>query len=265
MILLFLVLETFSIYMVVNYNNYQKVKFLNSTNNISAYLFETYSKILNYFYLSDLNKTLADENSRLKTILGYYRQDSFNINDLSDSISENSKIPACLSARVINNSVNKQYNYITLNKGRKDGVRPGQGVAAENCVAALIINVSDSYSVAMSLLNSRWSTSAKLKRNDYFGSLSWDGGDYRYAELKEIPLHVPLEFGDTIVTSGFSSVFPEGLLIGTVDYFYRKSGGSFYNIKVRLSVNFKALTYVDIINNPVQAEIKALEEASLNE
>ena len=264
-ILIFLVLEAISVYMVINYNNYQKVKFLNSSNNISASVFKNYSKIVNYFNLSDINLRLADENAKLRTILNYNLQSAPNITDLSDSITKNRIGLTYLSARVINNSTNKQYNYLTLDKGRKQGISPGQGVIAENGIVGLVINVSESFSVALSLLNNRWSISSKLKRNDYFGSLIWDGGDYRYAELKEIPFHVPLVIGDTIVTSGFSSIFPEGLMIGTIDQYNQRSGGSFYYVRVKLSTDFKSLTFVDIINNPAQAEIETLKQATQNE
>ncbi len=147
-----------------------------------------------------------------------------------------------ISAKVINNSVNKQYNYITLNKGRKDGIKPDQGIVNSDGVVGIITNVSESFSVGFSVLNKRWGVSAKHKKSGTFGPISWDGHDYQYANLKGIPFHVELAIGDTIVTSSYSSVFPEGVFIGTVSEFEEPSGENYYNIIIKLAVNFKALS-----------------------
>ena len=265
LILLFLALEAISFYLVVNYNNYQRVKFLSSANYLSSSIYRKYSSIVDFFSLGDVNARLAEENAKLRTALEYYSHLVPQASNLIIRLPENGLVWKYQTAKVINNSTNRKYNYLTLDKGRKNGVVQGQGVANENGVVGIIVNVSESYSVALSLLNPRWSISAKLKRNNYFGSLLWEGGDYRYADLKEIPFHVPLNEGDTIVTSGYSSVFPEGIRIGTIDHFSQRSGGSFYDVRVKLSTDFKTLSYVNIISNPTQGEINSLERISQNE
>jgi rod shape-determining protein MreC len=164
-----------------------------------------------------------------------------------------------IPARVINNTVNKQYNYFTLNKGSRQGIMPDQGIIAENGVVGVINNVSDSYSTGISLLNKRLKISAKIKKNNYFGSISWEGPSYRYVQLNEIPPHVEVAYGDTIVTSGSSTYFPEGIMIGTVESCEIKGGDSFYTIRVKLAVDFKSITFVNVIQNYDKAEIMMLE------
>ena len=129
-------------------------------------------------------------------------------------------------------------------KGEIDGIQPGQGVISGNKVVGVISNTSKSYAAGLSLLNMRLLISAKLKNNEQKGSVSWDGRDYRYVQLNEIPFHVELNQGDTVVTSGFSSKFPEGILIGTIHEFKQEKGENFYSIKVELAVDFRSLSFV---------------------
>jgi rod shape-determining protein MreC len=152
-----------------------------------------------------------------------------------------------------------------LNKGRRQGVVPDQGIISANGVVGVINNVSDSYSTGLSLLNKRLKISGKLKKNNYFGSVSWEGTSYRYIQLNEIPPHVELAYGDTVVTSGSSAYFPEGILIGTIESFEIKQGESFYTIRVKLAVDFESLTYVDIIENFDKVQIKTLESLIKND
>jgi rod shape-determining protein MreC len=165
---------------------------------------------------------------------------------------------------VVNNSINQQHNFITLNKGRHDGVKPDMGVIANGQVVGLVTNVSENFSTVISILNSRWKISAKIKRNDYFGSLSWDGKDYRRVQLNEMPYHVPVQNGDTVVTTGYSSSFPEGLVIGTISDFSIGSGSNFYKIEVMLAADFKNLVIVGLVENKQLNEIKQLESLNKN-
>ena len=126
-------------------------------------------------------------------------------------------------------------------------------------VAGVIVGCSENYSVAMSLLNLDFKLSVRLKSNGYFGSLSWDGRDYRHAILSEIPQHVSVNVGDTVETTGYSAIFPEGLMIGTVSDF-EKMGGDFYKINVPLTTDFKKLHFVDVIGNLKKTEQLELEK-----
>lgn len=258
--LLFLFLEVVSLVLIFNYNNFQKSKFLNSSNYVSAGLYNSVHSVFQYFDLTRVNKQLANENAWLRTQL-----------ELQEEVALSSKASARLSAgladtifsftpaKVINNSVNKQQNYITLNKGSKHGIKPDQGILSADGIVGVITSVSESFSTGLSLLNPRWSVSAKLKNSGYYGSLSWDGEDYQVADLLEIPFHVNLTAGDTIVTSGYSSFFPEGLMIGVIDEYTQPEGENYYDIKVRLSANFKAIRYVEVIANNKKDELENLE------
>jgi len=268
-----LILEVFSLSLVVSYNNYQQAKFLTSSNGISGYFFENFIGIFQVFDLKKANTELAEENAQLRTALQHYqlrntnnsRQNYFSernplITMTRDSL--NKIVYFYTTARVINNSVNQRHNFLTLNKGRIQGVKPDMGVVSAGRVVGLVTNVSANYSTVISILNERWKLSAKIKRNDFFGSLSWNGRDYRKVQLNEIPYHVPVQNGDTVVTTGFSSSFPEGLEIGIVSDYSLGSGSNFYKIDVNLAVDFKSIVQVALIENRQLREINQLE--SLN-
>lgn len=256
-IFLFLALEVIAMVLIVNYNNFQRVKFLNSSNRMSASVFEMSDDFTSYFHLNQENQELAEENARLRTKLQKLQVvEIFSNQDSTNQDTTYQFIPA----RIINNSVNKQYNYVTLNKGRLDGVEPDMGIIGPKGMIGMVTNVSDHYSSGPSILNRRWRVSAKIKKNNYFGSLAWDGKDYEYAQLNEIPFHVNLALGDTIVTSGYSSIFPEGILIGIIENFNHDSGANFYQIKVRLSSNFKTISNVEVVKNNYIDEQNKLEQ-----
>ncbi len=272
--LLFVLLETISFSLVVTYNNYQRSNFLDSGNVISGTILDLASSCTQYFGLKKVNIKLAEENSLLRTALQQQLLKSNYGNPiLIDSLYLSSLGKDSLqranfyfrTARVINNSVNQQHNFITINKGRIDGVKTDMGVIAEGHVVGLVVNASDHYSTVISLLNNRWKLSAKIKSNNYFGSLSWDGRDYRKASLNEIPFHVPVQKGDTIVTTGFSASFPEGMMIGTVSDYSIGSGSNFYKIEVTLAADFKNLVVVGLIENRQRNEINQLESKNRND
>ena len=270
-IFLFILLETLSLSMVVTYNSYQRATFFDSSNFLSGTVFEKFSTYLQVFEFKQVNLKMAEENAVLRSALQEMLLKSNRGNySASDSIylpriAKDSSIKAVYrftTARVINNSVNQQHNFITLNKGRHDGIKPDMGVIANGQVVGLVTNVSENFSTVISLLNSKWKISAKIKRNDYFGSLSWDGKDYRRVQLNEMPYHVPVQNGDTVVTTGYSSSFPEGMIIGTISDFTIGSGSNFYKIEVMLAADFKHLVIVGLVENKQMNEIKQLE--SLN-
>ncbi len=244
-----------------NYNNYQKVMYLNSSSAVTGAIYNSFNSVFSYFSLAKVNEELAAENAKLRSHLKEDNEELKTIveNENTAFVSEDSALFRFVSAKVINNSVNKPFNYITLNKGRKDGIKPDQGIITSDGIVGVITDVSESYSVGLSLLNQRWSVSAKLKKNGFLGSLLWSGDDYRYAELMEIPFHVELTLGDTVTTSGYSSIFPEGIMIGTIQDFNKPSGENYYEIEVKLITNFKALSYVEVIENLHREEIKELE------
>ncbi|PSK81523.1 rod shape-determining protein MreC [Prolixibacter denitrificans] len=263
-VFLFVFLEVLSITMIVKYNNYQRVKFLNSSNQLTGSIYDGYWGIAQYFSLKQLNDELAEENAKLRSEL--MREELSKIgNDAPQQDSLYQQNFFFLTAKVINNSVNRVHNYILLNKGSRHGIKPDMGVVSSNGVVGVVTNVSKNYCTVISLLNNRLKISAKIKRNNYFGSLTWNGDDYRKAELDEIPFHVDVAKGDTIVTSGYSAIFPEGLMLGTVSDYSLQGGSNFYKITVDLSVDFKNLVYVDVIQNKTRDEILKLESTDEND
>jgi rod shape-determining protein MreC len=263
--LLFLLLEVFSFVLIFNFNSYQNAQYLNSSNKITATIYNSFNSVGRYFSLASVNRKLAKENAMLKSLISdlpYIRITPYTVvskAEITDSVYR------FISARVINNSVDKQNNYITLNKGRKDGIKPGQGIVNSEGIVGMITQVSESFSLGFSVLNKRWGASAKLKKSGTFGPLSWDGKDSRYANLNGIPFHVELAVGDTVVTSSYSSVFPEGIMIGTVHSLEKPPGESYYLISVELATNFRALSFVDVIDNLKKAEIRALESKKIDD
>jgi rod shape-determining protein MreC len=262
--MMFLALEVICLSLMVSFNNYQRVTFLNSSNSLFGSVYERFSTMDDYFSLGRTNARLSAENASLRKQL-YSRianQEKFPINrpDTVDA-------PAYIftSAKVISNSANKQFNYITLNKGSRQGIKPDMGIINDQGVVGVITNVSPNYSTGLSILNKRLSIPAKIAKINYFGALVWDGEHYNTADLKEIPFHIMVNVGDTIVTSGYSNIFPEGIMIGTITKFDVESGTNFYNIKVELSTNFKTLKYVEVVQNTKRAELIKLESNNTGE
>lgn len=263
-LMMFLALEAISLTLMVSFNDYQRVTFFNSSNNLFGSVYERFSNLDDYFSLGRTNARLAAENASLRKqlFMRIKNQENYPINrpDTVDA-------PAYVftSAKVISNSVNKQFNYITLNKGSRHGIKQDMGIINADGVVGVITNVSQNYSTGLSLLNKRLLIPAKITTNNYFGSLVWDGEHYNTADLKEIPFHVIVNVGDTVVTSGYSNIFPDGIMIGKIKKFDAISGTNFYDIKVELSTNFKTLKYVEIVQNTKRAELIKLESNNIKE
>jgi len=262
---LFIVLEVISFVLIFNYNDFQKARYLNSSNRITGSIYNSFNSVVNYFELARINSQLAKENAKLRTVIKSQPRFAGVPDSLYSTLKGADSTYNFISARVINNSVNKTFNYITLNKGSKDGIKPDQGIISSEGIVGVVTNVSKSYALGLSVLNQRWGVSAKLKKSGFFGSLLWNGDDFRYASLMEIPFHVMLAIGDTVVTSGYSSIFPEGIMVGTIDSFEQPSGENYYDIKVKLSTDFKKLSYVEVIQNLDKEEINKLENIATDD
>jgi rod shape-determining protein MreC len=238
------------------------VKFLNSSNAIAGKVLSNVSSVNDFFTLRKQNDKLSAENAFLKSELLSIRQ--VGLNQLP-APRPDSNLVKVIPAKVINNSVNKQYNYITLNKGSRQGVRPDMGVICSDGVVGVIVNVSQNYSTALSVLNSRWSINAKMLNSNHFGPLKWEGKNPYLAVLNEIPYHVQVTEDDEVVTSGYSDIFPEGILIGRVVKVENSGARNFQEIWVQLSTDFNNLYYVEIIQNSMNMERRQLENMIQNE
>ena len=255
--ILFILIEALAIMLLLQNNNYQNTRFVDFTRNIKGSFYDQTAKIDQYLRLREKNVRLIEENVKLRNYIISNlntRPDTFmmQVDTTYDQQYE------YLSARVINNSVHRMHNYLTLDKGAEDGVQPEMGVISAKGVVGVVRGVSDHFSTVISLLNSELRVSAKLKQSGYYGPLNWTGKDYRYAKLMDIPLHAGVEKGDTVITSGYSAIFPEGVLLGFVEG-YQERGGRFYEVDVELSTDFKQLNNVYVIRNLLKKERDQLE------
>lgn len=256
--LLFILLEVSAFTFLFSRNYYQKSKFVSFTERLSGNYYVKVFKWREYFSLAEENERLSSENIYLKNKLQAYQDSDATLYfGVTDTIYKQHYY--YLGAKIINNSINKQHNFIILNKGANLGIEREMAVVSNNGIVGVVSSVSENFATVISLLHTDLRISAKLKKNDYFGSLSWDGRDYTKVVLTEIPYHVDVAKGDTIITSGYSTIFPEGELIGFVDDFVVKDG-NFYTITVRLSNDFKNLTFVKVISNLKKNEQLILEQ-----
>jgi rod shape-determining protein MreC len=257
-LILFVLIEFLAILLVVQHNQFHRARFVNLTRNISGGMYQRVDKLDTYFSLREVNESLSRENTMLKNLLA---RGEFDLG--VDTSSSGSGIQQFLhiQAKVINNSVNKQHNYITLNKGRLHGIEPEMAVICDDGVVGVVKGVSEHFSTAISLLNVNLRISAKIKNNNYFGSINWNGKSDRILMLNEIPHHVKLQAGDTIVTSGYSVIFPEGVPIGVIERFEMKDG-NFFDIYVRLIPEFRQLKYVHVVSNLMKDEQLLIEKST---
>jgi len=233
---------------------------LHSANSLTAGIYENYSDFTDYLDLKEVNRELAEENQRLRERQLISYQKVFGPNFLiRDTLYQKKYLYT--KGRVVNNSVNKQNNFLTLNIGKRNGIERGMGVLGPSGVVGVVTQSSEHYSTVLSLLHREAKVGSKLKDSEYFGSLQWDGQDYRQGVLKDIPNHVVIGIGDTIVSSGYSSIFPAEIALATIAEFNEVPGENFYKIKVDFTTNFKNLSYVYVIKNLHRAEFEALEEA----
>jgi len=250
---LFILLEILCLIMIINNNNFHHSVYMSSANSICGGIFNTTSSISSFFKLKSINEELLLENTELKNQLIQRNIE----NDTSATLINNKYLYR--SAHVINKCINKTENSITLDKGRKDGIKKEMAVISNKGVVGIISNVSKNYSTVLPIINQTLSVSAKIKRNNFYGSLWWDGNSYREALLKDIPFHANIVKGDSIITSGYSSIFPEGILIARVKEYNHASGNNFLDIKVNLSVDYKTLENVYIVEYLLKEEQTQLE------
>ena len=263
-VFIFLFLFAISLVLLVKNNNYQNSKILNSSNFLIGNLYRSSDNINEYLKLKEVNEKLAAQNAQLQStnILSFEKifGSTVVINDTSYS-----QKYIYLSAKAINSSTNNRENYITLNKGTLNGIKAGMGVISPDGVVGTVKNVSQNFSSVMSALHEKNAISAKIKKSGYIGSIVWELGDYRIAQLKDIPNHVKLQVGDTIITSGYSLVYPEGILIGRIKEFDLPEGENFFNIKVEFSVDYKKLSHVYIVKSLMKDEQQKLEALNVIE
>lgn len=253
----FLVLELFCSWLIIENNQYQGAHFFNSANSFVAHVNGFSQGAREYFSLREINRTLAEENTNLRRTLEQQKQ-GFNNQYGADSVII--KRFDFVSAKVVNNSTDRFTNFITINKGKNDGIKSGMAVISPQGVVGKVKMTSQHFSVVASILNIDIMVSGVMKRTGYFGTIQWDGTDPDYINFNFIPRHVEPIVGDSIITSGYSGIFPEGILIGTISNIERTQEAPFYDLKVKLAQDFRKLSYVSVVKSNLLHELDSLEQ-----
>ena len=244
-------------------NPFQQSVYLTSANRVSAAVYKAFNGVTSYFHLHDINESLQQRNAALEMEVIELREQLAGLELLSpDSLRQ----PALrqytfVMAHVISNSIAQPNNYITIDRGHIDGISPEMGVIDQNGVVGIVNVVGPHAARVISLLNPHMRLSCKLRNSGFYGSLVWDGKSPQFAVLEELPKHLTYHKGDTIVTSGYSAVFPEGIIVGTVEGLARGMSDSFVSLRVRLTTNFSQLSNVRVITNSMKEQIDALRRA----
>lgn len=254
----FLTLELLCAWLIIENNRYQGAQFFNSSNGFVASVNNFSQGVREYFSLRDINTTLAAENAFLRQRLEAKNQAAH----LGGTVTDSAVIKRFdfVSARIVNNSVDRFTNFMTINKGSDDGLQKNMAVISSLGAVGKIKAVSDHYAVVMSLLNIDMMVSASIKRTGHFGTIQWDGRDPEIVNLKFIPPHVKPVKGDTIVTSGYNAIFPEGIVIGIIEDVQLADAALFYDLDVKLAQDFRKLSFVTVVKSQLKHEQDSIEQ-----
>lgn len=261
----FLLLFAFSILLIFNNNNYQQSKYINSANLVSGNIFQFTSYWTAYFNLKTQNDLLSTENQQLRSQLFNLENKLRKISHI-DSITYSDSISYKVTkANVIKNSYQLSKNYLTINKGEIDGISEDLGVVSTSGIVGIIENTSRNFATVQSVLNTKSSLNAMIKRTGHFGSLKWVEKKLNVVQLLDIPNIVPIQQGDTIITGGMSNIFPKGVPIGKIVNFKKSTMDSSYIIDIQLFTDMSNIDHVYIIENKNKEEISKLENQLPNE
>jgi rod shape-determining protein MreC len=246
--ILFLLLEAAALTLVVKYNDNQKGIFQHSSSLLVGRLYKLTDEMYKYNHLQTFADSLADENALLK-------EQIFNLERSVQRLQPvDQPIDSCIldlyhliPAQVINNSINQRNNHFTIDKGTRDGIQQGMGVISQQGIVGIIEDAGTAYSTAVSILHSGVQISAAIKRNGYFGTMVWKEIDPAHIILEAIPGQADIQIGDTIVTSGYSYIFPKGIFIGKIDRFWTEGGSNYYTIQVRLHEDIARMNRVYVV------------------
>lgn len=249
----FLILEVISFVLLFHYNSYQGSVWFSSANAVSGKVFEWNSAVGQFFSLTDVNRKLTERNiylerevEMLTEQINKANKDTTAIERMQQSVMKGYET---IPAKVVNSSLDKANNLITIDKGAADGVKKDMGVVSGTGIVGIVYLTSDHYSVVIPVLNQQSNISCTIKGRGYFGYLNWSGGSPEYAYINDIPRHAHFRLGDYIVTSGYSSVFPAGILVGRIKHVYNSEDGMSYRLKITLSTDFARLRDVCVIND----------------
>ena len=264
--LLFLVLEVVSFVLLFQYNSYQGSVWFSTSNAVVGKVYEADAAIESFFSLTMVNENLTQRNFYLERQVNQLRRLYADMTR-DTTAAERAELEflgryELIPAKVVSNSIDRADNLMTIDRGRKDGVEVDMGVACGNGVVGVVYLASDHYSVVMSLLNSKSRVSCSIRKRGYFGYTRWNGGDASYINVEDIPRHAHFKRGDWVETSGYSSIFPPGIIVGKIVEVYNSPDGLSYRLKVNLSTDFGNLRDVCVITDKSFAERQQLLESA---
>ncbi|MDY7395320.1 rod shape-determining protein MreC [Aureibaculum sp. 2210JD6-5] len=262
--LLFLLLEIIAFTFTMQSHSYHKSKFVNSANAITGGIYNKINAFKEYTSLKEFNDQLMEENVRLKNLLSKIPTDSTSKTiTVVDSVNYHQKY-SYTPAKVIRNQYNRKFNFLTINVGSSDGVKPDQGVINSRGIIGITNSTSKNYATVLSILNETSNINVKLLNSFHFGSLDWDGKDYNILQLVDLAIQANIKVGDTIITGGKSTIFPEGIPVGTILDF-RKENNTYREVNIKLFNDMSAIGPVNVITSFDKEEIENLEQGLSNE
>ena len=254
-------MQVFCFYLMARSDRYQGSRIINSSNKTAASVYQAAANTKEYFSLKSENEMLAAENAILRAMLrnNYIRLGQTELKK-NDTVYKQQY--SYIQAKVVNASVNNRSNYLTLNVGASSGITRDMAVFNSKGIVGIVKDVSANFASVMSVLHKDTKVNCQLKRDGSFGPLVWDGADYRYCLLTDIPTHARIKNGDTVITSELSGIFPEGIPVGTIESYERRQNEPFFTAKVKLSADLKNLNHVYVIKNRYKQERDSLEQTT---
>lgn len=259
--LLFFMLLGISLWLTISHHSFHRSKFVNSSNSISGYVYSKKSAITEYFSLKSENEKLFNENLLLKELL-INADDSLESKMTFSTLSGNDF--DVIGSKIIENSYRKQKNFLTLKGGSKQGIKRDMGVVSDKGIVGIIEDTSNKYAIVLSLLNTDFQTVAKVKKNNHFGTLTWNGKSTGFVQLIDIPRIASVTKGDTIVTGFSSKAFPENIPVGIIEKVYLDKDTNSFTLDVRLFSDMTTLNHVYVVSNNNKEEIEQLKEKTEN-
>jgi rod shape-determining protein MreC len=260
--LVFTILQVFVLTLFINGKNYHSTKMTNTSSVLIGWFMEKKYEISKHLYLADANKQLMEENARLRGLLpSSYFQLQGNAYSVNDTLMKQQF--EYIPATVINSTANKANNYFTLNRGSSNGIEIGMGVISSEGLIGIVIDVSTTYAIVMTMLSNDIKVNVKLKENNEYWLLNWDGRDKEIGQIQQVKRDVPLEIGDNVVTRGGDKQFPEGIAAGTISEIISTDGEQTISLNIKLAVNFNAVYHVYVIKNLLKNEQIELEDRIL--
>ena len=262
---LFILLEGISFVLLFSFNSYQSAAMFTSTNEVAGNIYSLMTNVDGYFALDDENRALLEHNKELASEIEALKKELATFKDSITLAGTIASLPdgefRFNTAKAVNNSLNRLQNFITINKGESDGISSEMGVFNDKGVVGIIYQTSRNFSLVMPLLNSKSMLSCRVKGNNSFCTLRWHGDELQYSYLVDLPRYAIFQQGDTVVTSGFSSIFPADIPVGEIERLEDSDDGMFYRARVRLFVDFASIDNVFVVGNDNKKEQDTLEQS----